>query len=156
MSDFLTIVSKQFGDCCFRQRYRTAWLTGSALSGKSALARRLCEHNNWHYLDYTLTPGYFDTLATTIQIYQYEQCLLDLQNWCADCKAPVLVVDELDALLARWSHDQRHAWANKVSRLAYLPCGLVLVSHFFDCNTLVRYLPDQETRYCLNLPGALL
>jgi hypothetical protein len=156
MTELLTVASAQYSDCCFRQRYRVAWLTGTPMSGKSALARRLCEHHNWRYLNYTLTPGYFDALAPPISTYQPDQLIAALQDWASNCDAPVLVVDELDALLASWSSDQRHAWANKASRLPYAACGLILVSHFFNCSTLIRYLPDKDQRYCLDLAGVTL
>src|SRR4051812_41909940 len=99
--------SGQFSRSCFRPRYRVAWLTGEPQSGKSILARRLCDRHHWRYLDYTLTSGYFDQLATCVVSYQPDDFIRDLRQWCEDCEEEVLVVDEIDALLAFWSHEQR-------------------------------------------------
>ena len=63
---FVEAASGQFSRSCFRPRYRVAWLTGEPQSGKSILARRLCDRHHWRYLDYTLTSGYFDQLATRV------------------------------------------------------------------------------------------
>ncbi len=146
--------SAQIERCCIQQpRYRVAWLTGAPLSGKTGLAQRLCETNGWQYLNYTLTPGYFDALAPIIATYQPYDLIAALQNWCAACTESVLVMDELDALLACWSFDQRRTWAGQVSRLAYLPCGLLLVTHLLDRSLLAPYLPDGDSRYCLVLSG---
>jgi hypothetical protein len=106
---------------CFQQpRYKVAWLTGPPLSAKTALARQLSTTHGWHYLDYTLTAGYFDTLKPTISTYHPEPLLADMHVWVKTCPAPVLVVDELDALLATWSPDQRRVWASRASRMSYL------------------------------------
>jgi hypothetical protein len=153
MTDLFTHAGRQFTACCVTEpRYRVAWLTGPPLSGKTTLAQRLCERHGWHYLDYTSTPGYFDTLADTIATYRPDDLTAALQSWCAECAAPVLVVDEIDAILATWSHDQRTVWANRVSRMPYLACGIIIVTHLFPCTTLATFLPDGGQRCCLTLP----
>ncbi len=154
MIDLLAQATQQFTRCCLEKpRYRVAWLTGPPFSGKSVLARQLSETLHWSYLDYTLTPGYFDVLATSITTYQPAQLSQALREQCTACQEPVLIVDELDALLATWSFSQRQVWASQVSRLPYLPCGLILVTHFFDRSALRRYLPDEDLSYCLDLFG---
>lgn len=154
MNISLEQASAQIERCCIQQpRYRVAWLTGAPMSGKTWLAQRLCETHDWQYLNYTLTPGYFDALAVSIATYQPHDLLTALQAWCAACTKPVLVVDELDALLACWSFDQRRTWAGQASRLAYLPRGVLLVTHLLDRSLLAPYLPDGDARYCLDLNG---
>lgn len=153
MNDRFEQASEQLTRCFQQPRYRVAWLTGSACSGKSALARRLCEAYGWRYLNYTLTPGHFDQLRNSIATYQPGDLVAALRAWCAACPAPALVVDELDALLACWSSDQRRQWAAQTSRLAYLPCGVLLVTHLLDRSLLAPYLPDNDSRYCLSLNG---
>ena len=156
MTDSIEEASAQINRCCRQRRYRVAWITGPPYSGKTSLARQLCTANAWSYLDYTLAPGYFDSLASTIAHYQPINFIDALRTWCSLTTAPVLVVDEVDSLLASWSFDQRHTWASQVSRLPFLACGLVLVTHFFDRDMLVPYLPDNDPRHCLDLAGANL
>jgi hypothetical protein len=157
MSDLLHRATEQFLACCVRApRYRVAWLVGPAQrSSKSLLAQELCTRNNWAYLDYTLTPGYFDRLAPVVDRYQPHELVAEIRRWCAECAHPVLVLDELDALLATWDRAQRHVWAGQTARLQFLACGLVIVSHFFDQGTLMPLLPDRDPRYCLDLSGDL-
>jgi hypothetical protein len=158
MSDLLSIASTCYTACCVEApRYRVAWLVGvPQRSRKTLLARQLCEVHGWQYLDYTLTPGYFDALTDAIGRYQPVEFVAAIRNWCAECNAPVLVLDEIDAVLATWDRTQRRAWAGLVARLQYLPCGLVLVSHFFNRSELAEYLPDRNPRYCFDLSGDAL
>lgn len=155
MNDYyIEQASAQIERCCLHQpRYRVAWLTGPPHSGKTAFVQRLCETHDWFYLNYTLTPGYFDALTMSIVTYQPGDLLAALHSWCSKCPNPVLVVDELDALLACWSFEQRRLWASQASRLAYLPCGLLLVTHLLDRSLLAPYLPDGDTRYSVSLNG---
>lgn len=157
MTDYLKQATHQFiASCMESPRYRVAWLTGPPMSRKTALARQLCEQQAWQYLDYTCTPGYFDVLVDTISAYGPEQLTDDLQAWCRNCSAPVLVIDEIDSILAIWSSDQRIVWANRVSRLPYLPCGVLLVTHLLDCTALSRFLADNGQYSCLHLSGEVI
>lgn len=155
MSDLLIQASQQFTRACIEApRYRVGWLVGAPQrSRKTLLARQLCERNDWHYLDYTDTPGYFDALADSIHAYQPSQFVTAIRGWCDACTAPVLVLDEIDALLATWTRTQRRNWAGLMARLQYLPRGLIVVSHFFTLSQLLDYLPDRDSRYCLDLSG---
>lgn len=156
MNNFLQEATTQFTACCIEQpRYRVGWLVGvPQRSYKTQLARQLCRTNNWHYLDYTLEQGYFDALADRIEYYQPDDLVKAVCEWCEACLKPVLVIDEIDSILAIWTHTQRLIWAGRVARLQNLPCGVIIVSHFFTCHQLRDYLPDRDLRYCLELPGA--
>lgn len=153
MSNLLDRATAQFTACCVNEpRYRVAWLVGPPQrSRKTLLARQLCEQNGWRYLDYTCTTGYFDALTDTISSYQPVQLVSAIQGWCELCHEPVLVVDEIDSVLATWDRNQRRAWAGLVARLQYLPRGLILVSHFFHAAQLAELLPDRDPRYCFDL-----
>lgn len=157
MSDLLSEASTRFQACCVDEpRYRVAWLVGPPQSSrKTLLARQLSERNGWQYLDYTLTPGYFDALADYIDSYQPSQLVSDVRSWCAACTAPVLMLDEVDAVLATWNRNQRRVWSGLTARLPYLPCGLIIVSHFFSVSQLAEYLPDRDQRYCFDLTRGL-
>lgn len=155
MNTLLDIASQRFITCCICEpRYRVAWLVGAPQrSRKTLLAHQLCELNGWQYLDYTSTPGYFDVLEDCIESYQPSQLVDAVRDWCHSCRAPVLVLDEIDALLATWDLNQRQVWAGQVSRIPFLPCGLIIVSHFYTLNQLEAYLPDRSRLYCLDLSG---
>lgn len=140
---------EQLRRCVHQPRYRVAWLVGPPRRGKTRFARAIAQQQGWRYLDYTLTPGYFDTLQTTIAAYQPAELVAAIQAWCEQTTASVLVVDELDALLACWTLVQRKVWASQMARLAYLPCGLLLVTHVLAVETLMPILPDSDPRYCL-------
>lgn len=137
--------------CVQQSRYRVAWLVGAPRRGKTRFARAITQQQHWRYLEYTLTPGYFDTLEQTIAAYQPTELVDSIREWCDRTTEPVLVVDELDAVLATWDNHQRKTWANAVARLAYLPCGLLIVTHLLDDTILKPLLPDPDPRYYLTV-----
>ena len=145
--------SASFKRSCTQQRYKTAWLVGGPRSGKTTLAKQIAYLHDWTYINYTHEPGYFDSLASTITIYQPETLATAVEDWCSSCRKPVLILDEIDALLAVWSPWQRESWASAVSKKQFLPSGLVLVSSFFDTLDILRLLPDTQSDYCISLTG---
>lgn len=152
MKPLIEHASEQFRHCCVEQpRYRVAWLVGPPARGKSQLARQLRDRLGWSYINYTLEPGYFDTLAETITRYQPTDLVTAVRDWCQSCSRPVLIVDEIDAVIATWDRAQRYSWAALVARLQWLPCGVLIVSHLFDRRLLTDYLPDHDQRYCLDI-----
>ncbi|NJO81813.1 MAG: hypothetical protein HC828_02900 [Blastochloris sp.] len=66
------------------------------------------------------------------------------------------MIDEIDAVLAIWSPEQRRFFANRVSRQAELAHGLILVSNFFDPDTLAPLLPDRDFPAYFHLSGVSL
>ncbi len=136
--------------CVHAPRYKVGWLTGAPLVGKTRLARNLAAEHGWHYLDYTLDAGYFETLTTTISTYAPDDLVRDLRQWCGACGAPVLICDHLDALLATWSHDQRRVFVARLSQEQYLPCGLIVVTHLLRCQELA-FLRPELSRACIHL-----
>ncbi len=143
---------EQFRHCCLDQpRFRVAWLIGPPAHGKSVLARQLRDRLGWSYINYTLEPGYFDSLTETISRYQPTDLVAAIQDWCQRCSAPVLIVDEIDAVIATWDRTQRYTWAALVGRLQWLPCGVLIVSHLFESRSLVNYLPDHDQQYCFDI-----
>ncbi|MEI7768853.1 MAG: AAA family ATPase [Chloroflexales bacterium] len=153
MNIHLERAGSHFLACCSQPRYRTAWLIGAPLSGKTTLARQLCKTHGWRYLNHTLEPGYFDALADHLETYQPADLLRDLRAWCAASDRPVLLVDEIDAILATWPSDQRRLFATQASRLSELAHGLVLVSNLFEVDTLTQLLPDSDLPAYYNLSG---
>lgn len=138
---------------CHQPRYRTAWIIGPPQSGKTTLARRLCAAHNWRYLNYTLDEGYFELLQDRLETYQPGDLLRDLRVWCSTQDRSIVLVDELDALLAIWSPDQRRLFATRASRLTDLPHGLILVSNFFEASVLAPLLPESDLPAYIYLPG---
>jgi hypothetical protein len=139
--------------CLHQPRYRVGWIIGSPQSGKSTLARQLGDICGWFYLNYTLTPGYFDTLTDTIASYLPQHLLDALHQWIQGCPAPVFIVDEIDSLLATWSLDQRRYWASQASRMPHLPCGIIITTTLIDRPMLTQCLPYPDSRYYLELAG---
>ncbi|PDW03278.1 AAA family ATPase [Candidatus Viridilinea mediisalina] len=144
MNNLLPQAAALFQTWCNQPRYRTAWLIGGPLAGKTTLAKRLCAHATWRYLNYTLDADYFAQLHDRIETYQVADLLNDLRGWCRATTQPVLLVDELDALFACWSDGQRRLFAHQASRLSDLPCGLILVSNFFEPVQLASLLPQSD------------
>lgn len=153
MTSLHETVAAQLLACCSQQRYRTAWLIGPPLCGKTTLAAHLCRSYGWRYLNFTLEPGYFDQLQQRISTYQPGDLLTDLRHWCALCDRPILLIDEIDAVLACWSLDQRRLFAAQASRLPDLPQGIVLISTLFDGDTLSPLLPATDLPTYFQLPG---
>ena len=141
--------------CIEEPRYRVAWLIGDVRSGKSTLAQRIAEQENWKYINYTLEPGYFEQLADIIQRYQPDAFLTEIRQWCDQCSSSLLLLDEIDSLLATWSLDQRRAWASAASRLREMKCGLVLVTSCLDEHILQRYASNPSRPHIYVLPGGL-
>lgn len=139
--------------CIEEQRHRVAWLIGAPRSGKSTLAQRLAEQQQWSYINYTLHSGYLDQLVDTIQTYQTDDFIAAIKHWCGQCSHPVLILDEIDSLLATWTSEQRRTWASGASRLRDLSCGLVISTSFFDEHTLYSYLPNTSRPHIITLPG---
>jgi hypothetical protein len=152
MSAVLERAKNQFIRCCIEQpRYHVAWLIGPPLSGKSRLARQLSSELTWQYLDYTTTHGYFDSLQSRIDHYQPLDFIKDIQQWCVNSSADVLILDEIDSILACWSGDQRKVWISRIAKLTEPSRGLILVSHIIDYSILSAYFPDGDTRYCVHI-----
>jgi hypothetical protein len=152
MISLLDRAGLHFLTCCSQPRYRTAWLIGSPLSGKTTLARQLCGLHKWQYINYTLDQGFFDVLQSNLETYQPVDLLNELSTWCAAYRS-ILVIDEIDALLATWSIDQRRLFVTRASRLPNVPYGLILVSNLFEVDTLAPLLPDSDLPTYFNLPG---
>ena len=138
---------------CNQLRYRTAWIIGAPLTGKTTLARQLCTHFGWRYLNYTLDEGYFDQLQGRLETYQPEDLCHELRRWSAATTQTILIVDELDALLSCWQPQQRRSFVHRASRLPELPCGLILVSNLFEATTLESLLPPSDRPAYVDLSG---
>jgi hypothetical protein len=153
MNVLLERVGSHLLACCSQPRYRTAWLIGSPLSGKTTLSRQLCETYNWRYINYTMEPGFFDVLHDHLETYQPADFLNDLRTWCTTYDRSVLLIDEIDAILATWSFNQQRLFATQASRLPDLPHGLILVSNHFEADTLAPLLPNSDLPAYFNLSG---
>ncbi len=154
-STYIQAIGVQFRAYCNQLRYRTAWIIGAPLTGKSTLARQLCTHFGWCYLNYTLDEGCFDQLQGRLETYQPEDLCYELRRWSATTTQPILVVDELDAVLSCWQPQQRRSFAHRASRLPELPCGLILVSNLFEATTLETLLPPSDRPAYVDLSGVL-
>jgi hypothetical protein len=79
--------------------------------------------------------------------------LNDLRRWCQADSQSIVLIDEIDAVLAIWSFDQRRFFVTQASRIPNLTHGLILVSNFFDVDLLTPLLPESDLPAYYNLSG---
>jgi hypothetical protein len=135
-------------------RFRCGWIVGPPASGKTQLARRLARHQGWAYLDYTRDPGYFDRLDGRITGYRDGHFLHDLAQWRADCPRPLLILDELDALVAFWTAAERRSWMHAMLRLDASACAVIGVTHLFGAAELRQLAPPDWDQTVIETGGA--
>jgi hypothetical protein len=140
MSDDFEQASTHIKKVCQQVRFKTAWIIGKPLTGKTRLALWLCENHDWVYKDYTLDKGLFDRLEPCIETYQPDNLIDDIKNLCKSFKHRVLVLDHIEPILSKWDTLQQHKFIHKVGRLPGTS-GLVLVNNLFDSSVYESILP---------------
>src|SRR5689334_16253342 len=88
--------------CGDQARYPVLFVVGKPRSGKTPVCRAVCARNSWRYVDFTLEPGCLDRLIGREEVYSPEDFAADLREMCATASTQVLVVDEVEPLLALW------------------------------------------------------
>src|SRR5438132_14321434 len=89
--------------CKLQARFRTLWIVGHPKSGKTTLCRDVCLQMDWQYVNFTLDPGYFDSLLNKERTYRPEDFLCSLRSWCIACPYDILVLDEIEPMLGLWT-----------------------------------------------------
>ena len=128
--------------CRPQARYRVLWLVGRPRSGKTCLARQVCERNRWQYINFTLDPGYLDTLVGSEEIYRPDDFLSTLRRLCANRDEEIIVIDEIEPLLGWWSWEWQEVFFKKIGRATRLKAGVVLVTRLRTSRQLAPLVPN--------------
>ena len=128
--------------CSLQARYRVLWLVGQPRSGKTRLARTVCERNGWQYINFTLDSGYLDRLVGSEEIYRPDDFLSTLRRLCANTDKEIIVIDQIEPLLGLWSWQWQDLFFKKIGRATRLKAGVVLVTRLRTRAQLARLVPN--------------
>ncbi len=135
-------------------RYRTLWLIRNPESGNSTFAREVSERAGWHYLNYTIDPRGLATLAGNEGVYQPSAFVRWMTEIAAQVENDIIVIDEIEPLLAWLDFDKLQNFLRTVSRARNLSKGFVLVTRLRSAaNRLPSIVPNR--RHFLRLDEVL-
>jgi hypothetical protein len=141
--------------CKSQGRFRALWLVGLPKSGKTTLCREICLQMGWHYVNFTLDPGYLDSLLNKERIYRPEDFLYSLRSWCLTCPSDVLVLDEIEPMLGLWTSTVKKDFFITVSKATRLEKGIVIVTRLYPPQEVAKWVPDNEHIFEV-IPGGAL
>ena len=130
--------------CRQDRRHRVLWVIGEAQTGKSQLCHKAAQMCGWKHVNYTLDTGYLDTLSGREQTYRPKDAIADIRDWCKGTDTEVLLLDEIEPLLAIWNQAHRQQFYASISKAERLACGLVLVNRIVTPSVLEPLLPDSN------------
>ena len=142
--------------CNPQARYRVLWVIGSPRSGKTSICRLVCRHNGWKYVDFTLEPGFLDSLLGQEETYCPEDFLVFLRILCSKMVEEVIVLDEIEPLLGLWSWDQLELFFKQVGYATRLEAGVVIVTRLSTTRELTKLLPGTDHIFGIPQGGAEL
>jgi hypothetical protein len=141
--------------CGPQARFRTLWLVGHPKSGKTMLCREVCLQMGWHYVNFTLDPGYLDSLINKERIYRPEDFLDSLRSWCRTCPSTVLVLDEIESMLGLWTPTVQKDFFRTIGRVPRLERGLVIATRLYDAQAVTKWVPSHAHIFEV-IPGGVL
>jgi hypothetical protein len=131
--------------CREQARYRVLWVVGKPRSGKTLLSRTVCQRTSWRYIDFTLEPGFLDSLIGREESYHPEDFLGTLKKLIDNKVAPEIVtIDEIEPLLSLWNWEQQEVFFKQVGRATRLPIGVVLVTRNRTTQQLLKIIPGMN------------
>ena len=130
--------------CNPQARYRVLWIIGPPRSGKTSICRFICNRKGWKYVDFTLEPGFLDSLNGREETYRPEDFLELLRLLCSRIAEAVIVIDEIEPLLGLWSWDQRELFFKQVGYSTRLEAGVVIVTRLSTTRELTKLLPGTD------------
>ena len=130
--------------CQPQARYRVLWVIGSPRSGKTSLCRFVCQHRGWKYVDFTLEPGFLDSLIGQEEMYRPEDFLEFLRLLCDNTTEEVIVLDEIESLLGLWTWEQRELFFKQVGYATRLKTGVVIVTRLSTTQELTKLVPGSD------------
>jgi hypothetical protein len=114
--------------CNAQSRYRVLWIVGEPRCGKTSLCRSICGKWGWRYVNFTLDPGFLDSLIGQEQTYRPENFFDDLSAWCAETSEEILILDEIEPVLSLWNWEQQEIFFKQIGRATGLHVGVVIVT----------------------------
>jgi predicted AAA+ superfamily ATPase len=130
--------------CGPQARYRVLWVLGPPRAGKSTLCQEVSRRTGWQYVNFTLDPGYLDSLLGKEKTYRPEDLLAALRTWCKACPAEVLILDEIEPLLGLWTHQQQNTFFKLIGRATRLERGVVIVTRLRNAQDMAKLAPGRE------------
>ena len=128
--------------CKSQARFRALWIVGPSRSGKTTLCREVCLQMGWHYVNFTLDPGYFDSLLNKEKVYRPEDFLGSLRSWCVACPCDILVLDEIEPMLGLWTSTVQKDFFITVGKAPRLKKGVVLVTRLYASQEVAKWVPS--------------
>lgn len=130
--------------CQEQARYRVLWVVGKPRSGKTWLSRTVCQRTGWKYINFTLDPGFLDSLVGREESYRPEDFLVTLKLVYNNTTVEVVVLDEIEPVLGWWTWEQQEVFFKQVGRAARLQTGTVLVTRSRTSQHLAKILPGMN------------
>ena len=131
--------------CREQARYRVLWVVGKPRSGKTLLSRTVCQRTSWKYINFTLEPGFLDSLIGGEESYHPEDFLGTLKKFIENKVAPeMVIIDEIEPLLSLWTWEQQEVFFKQVGRATRLPIGIVLVTRNRTAQQLSKIIPGMN------------
>ena len=130
--------------CQPQARYRVLWVIGPPRSGKTSLCRFVCQHRGWKYVDFTLEPGFLDSLIGQEEMYRPEDFLGFLHLLCDNTAEEVIVLDEIESLLGLWTWEQRELFFKQVGYATRLKTGVVIVTRLSTTQELTKLVSGSD------------
>ncbi|GER89761.1 hypothetical protein KDW_39230 [Dictyobacter vulcani] len=156
------IVDRVYTVCNQQARYRVLWIVGEPRCGKTSLSKKLCQNNNWKYINFTLEPGYLDSLIGREEVYRPADFLEDLYRWCNEANSEYIFFDELvNAWLMVWGYRYEQAWLAgirytrefflRVGRAPNLQAGVIFVTRARTADKLLEIFPQMNPNHIFEL-----
>ncbi len=130
--------------CHSQARYRVLWLVGKPGSGKTLLAKAVCKHTDWKYINFTLDTGYLDGLKGQEYTFVPENFINILQSECQSSTTEVIILDEIEPLLGWWTWDEQEIFFKAISKATRLKCGIVLATRLRTVQQLAHIAPGKQ------------
>ncbi|GHO75230.1 hypothetical protein KSD_30010 [Ktedonobacter sp. SOSP1-85] len=130
--------------CGAQSRYRVLWIIGAPRSGKTSLCQYICTAHQWKYVNFTLDPGYLDSLLGREETYRPKDFEGDLLTWCSNSKEEFIIFDEIEPLLGLWNREHQDNFFRIVGRIPELRAGVVLVTRIRSALQLRSILPEMS------------
>lgn len=129
--------------CRPQARYPVLWVLGGPCTGKTSIARAVCQQAGWRYVDFTLDSGCLDSLVGREESYRPEDFLTYIRS-LGQVTTKVVVLDEIEPLLGWWSWDEQEVFFRIIARATRLKCGVALVTRLRNSQQFEKIAPGQN------------